>query len=312
MAEPSARWRKVADALKHNRAALWAADRLGRGKGWCRVLDRWGGGGIPESPVVPDLRGWEERELSVVWLGHASLLIRMGGVTIYTDPVFSNRIGLGLGLMTAGPRRLVKVPVERRELPRPDLVLLSHAHFDHCDLPTLARLDGKGADLVISWNNLDLVRGLGFRSVRELAVGEAAQFGEVKVTAVPVRHWGARVFHDVSRGYCAYLLEAGGRRVLFGADTAYQELWKRIGPVDLAAIGIGAYNPWEASHATPEQAAAMAEHCGAAMIAPIHHSTFKLSHEPMGEPMERLRRVVGSDRIAFGEVGGSWTARRGG
>lgn len=304
-AEPRARWRKITDRLKHNPSALKLADWLGRGRGRFRLFDRFVN--FSPAPLKPDLTNWEQRTLSVVWLGHASLLIRMGGLTIYTDPVFSNRIGLGLGLITAGPQRLVGLPLPVDHLPKPDLILVSHAHFDHLDRPTLARLP-RTADVITSQGNADLLADLRFRSLTQLEVGAATKVGRISVTAIPVQHWGARVFHDMHRGYCGFLLESGPHRLLFGADTAYQEGWKSLGPVDFAAVGIGAYNPWVASHATPEQAVAMADHCQARIIAPIHHSTFKLSHEPLSEPIARFKAAVTLERIAFAQIGGSWTA----
>lgn len=91
----------------------------------------------------PDLSGWENRELSVVWIGHATLLLRIGGMTVLTDPVFGNRIGLGLWLTTLGPRRHIAAALKLGQLPKIDLILSSHAHFDHLDRPTLASLDKK-------------------------------------------------------------------------------------------------------------------------------------------------------------------------
>jgi L-ascorbate metabolism protein UlaG (beta-lactamase superfamily) len=103
-------------------------------------------------------------------------------------------------------------------------------------------------------------------------------------------------------------LEAGKRQILFGADTAYGRHFQSVGKVDLACMGIGAYNPYQAAHATPEQALKMADDVGADFILPMHHSTFKLSYEPMGEPIERLMGAVGRDegRVAVREVGGQW------
>jgi L-ascorbate metabolism protein UlaG (beta-lactamase superfamily) len=318
-------WRRVTDWAKHKPFTLKLADRLGRSRGRLRVLD--GLSTPPPAPFKPDLSDWESHDLAAVWLGHATILLRIGGpggMTIITDPVLSNRVGVGLGLFTGGPRRLVAPALSVAELPRIDLILISHAHFDHLDRPTLARL-AKRAPVVTAHHTADLIRDLGFRRVRELRWGERVHVGGagpagVDITAEEVRHWGARTFYDSHRGFNAYLIEspaagtADGEaapprtRVLYGGDTAYQEHFKRIGKVDLAIVGIGAYDPYIAAHATPEQAMAMADHVQASYVLPMHHSTFRLSHEPVAEPMQRMVAAAGvnADRVVIREVGRMW------
>jgi L-ascorbate metabolism protein UlaG (beta-lactamase superfamily) len=266
----------------------------------------------PPAPAryKPDLRGWEGHELAAIWLGHATVLLRVGGMTVLTDPVLSNRVGLGLGLATGGPKRLVAPPLSIRELPKLDLILISHAHFDHLDRPTLARLP-KRVPVVTARDTSDLISDLGFRRVSELEWGESLDLGGVSVAAHPVTHWGARTFHDGHRGYNGYVLESlerPRRRVLYGGDTAYQEYFKEVGRVDLAVLGIGAYDPYVMAHATPEQAWRMADHCHADFLLPMHHSTFRLSYEPVHEPMERLLAAAGDDeaRVVVRDVGRQW------
>ena len=245
-----------------------------------------------------------------MWIGHATILLRLAGMTILTDPVFSSRVGIGLGLITAGPRRLVAPALALEELPPIDLLLISHAHFDHLDRPTLSRLP-KGTAVITAHHTSDLISDLGFASVTELRWGESKTIGGLKITAQEVVHWGARTFYDQHRGFNAYLLESGNRRVLYGGDSAFHEGFKsigEIGAVDLAAIGIGAYNPYIRAHANPEQAWAMGEMARAQHVLPMHHSTFRLSHEPDREPLERLLTAAGSgvDRVAIREIGGMW------
>ncbi len=284
---------------------LRVADRLGRGRGRTRVLDR-----LSKPPAAkhrPDLTGWESHSLAAAWLGHATVLLRMSGQTILTDPVLSSRVGIGLGLVTAGPQRLISPALTVRQLPKIDLILISHAHFDHLDRPTLVRLP-KHIPVVTAGHTSDLIKDLGFESVTEVKWGESTQAGNLKITARAVRHWGARTFYDKHRGFNAYLLESPEHRVLYGGDTAYHELFKDVGPVDLAILGIGAYDPYIAAHATPEQALQMAEHAQARHIFPIHHSTFRLSHEPLHEPIERMLKAAGEGkgRIVIREVGERW------
>lgn len=304
---PRSAWRTITDIAKRKQWPLRVADRLGRGRGRLRWLDHVRT--IPPAPVKPDLSDWQQRELSAVWVGHATVLLRIGGVTILTDPVFSPRVGIGLGLLTAGPVRQQQPAIAIRDLPPVDIILQSHAHFDHLDRPSLARLP-KSAQVVTFKGVGDLLDDLHFASVTQMQWGESAVIQGVKITGLPVVHWGARTFFDKHRQYGAFLIEAGGRRLLFGADTAYHDQWRGIGPVDLAIVGIGAYDPYIAAHATPEQAVAMADHADAKYIMPIHHSTFILSHEPLAEPIRRLRAAAADrpERAVIGRVGETWTA----
>ena len=284
---------------------LRLADVLGRGRGRLRLFDNIN----PPiaAPSVPDLTDWEKHDLAAVWIGHATVLLRIGGMTILTDPVFCTRVGLCLGLITCGPRRLVAPALPIRKLPKIDLILISHAHFDHLDRPSLIRLP-KHVPIITAHRTHDLVRDLGFRTVTELRWGESLRVGEVNVTAHQVQHWGARTFIDHHRGFNAYLLESGKRRVLYGGDTAYHERFRDVANVDLAILGIGGYDPYVAAHATPEQAWQMADHCRADHVLPMHHSTFKLSYEPTAEPIERLLAAAGRlvDRVVATQIGASW------
>ncbi len=305
---PDLSWRNITDVAKKSDRMLRFADYLGRGRGKFRVLDKVNPPRLAR--VRPDLTRWQDHDLAAAWIGHATVLLRVGGLTILTDPVLSNRVGLGLGLITGGPRRLVAPALKLRELPPLDLILISHAHFDHLDRPTLSRLP-KNVPIVTAHETGDLLRDLGYHNITELRWGESHQVGPLKLTAQQVAHWGARTFFDQHRGYNAYLLETDNRRVLYGGDTAYHEGFKSIGAVggvDLAIFGIGAYNPFIRAHATPEQAWQMADHARAAHVLPMHHSTFRLSHEPDAEPMERLLTAAGNsvDRVAVREIGGLW------
>ena len=321
------RWRGIVDWAKHRDWVLRLATPLSRGRGRWRFVDRVFDH-APAAPVSPRFDDWTSCPLAACWLGHATVLLRVGGVTILTDPVFSTRVGLGWGFGTLGPARLVQPAIALRELPPIDLVLISHAHFDHLDRPTLSRLARRSTSVVCAAGCGDLLDDLGFRSVRELALDEdgfevgtadrSPRAGRpcherIKITAVPVRHWGARMITDASRGYCAFLIEAtDGTRVLYGADSAYQEQWRPIGEqggVDLAIVGIGAYDPWIGGHANPEQAWTMAaEHAGARTVLPMHHQTFRLSNEPLDEPLRRFLAAAGSRAgdVVCRAIGETW------
>jgi L-ascorbate metabolism protein UlaG (beta-lactamase superfamily) len=239
------------------------------------------------------------------WLGHATVLLNFLGTWILTDPALEGRIGIGRGLAKLGPRRLIEPALRCGELPPLDLVLLSHAHMDHTDLGTLRRLRSD-TPVVVQTGNSDLVRR--FRHVEELAWGESTEINGLRIESTPARHWGARMITDRHRGYGGYLLRKAGHTVLFAGDTAYTNALTplgRRGPIDLAILPIGAYNPWIANHASPEQAWAMFQALGAEYVLPVHHSTFRLSREPADEPIRRFLQAAGSERrrVAATEIG---------
>jgi L-ascorbate metabolism protein UlaG (beta-lactamase superfamily) len=265
---------------------------------------------IAPAPHRPDPAAWSGERLAASWLGHATVLLDLWGTRALTDPALERRIGIGRGVAKLGPRRLIEPALRPRDLDRLELVLLSHAHMDHTDLGTLAALPRR-VPVVVQRGNRDLVRR--FRQVHELGWGESAEVDGVEVTSVEVRHWGARMVTDHHRGYGGFLLAKGGRRVLFAGDTAYTDAFRRLppgGPIDLAIMPIGAYDPWVANHATPEQAWRMFQDTGADFLLPIHHSTFRLSREPVDEPIRRLLEVAGPERwrVALTQVGESWAA----
>lgn len=264
---------------------------------------------IASPPHRPEPSAWPGDRLTAAWLGHATVLLNVFGTWVLTDPVLERRIGLGRGIVKLGPRRLVQPALRARELPPVDLVLLSHAHMDHTDLGTLRSIPRR-VRVVVQPGNRDLVRR--FHAVDELAWGETIQVGDLEIESVPVRHWGARMVTDRHRGYGGYLLRKAGRTVLFGGDTAYTDLFSGLrerGPVDLAILPIGAYDPWATSHASPEEAWRMFRALGGDYVLPIHHSTFRLSREPLDEPVRRLLAAAGSERwrVALTEVGQTWS-----
>ncbi|MEO6872037.1 MAG: MBL fold metallo-hydrolase [Chthoniobacterales bacterium] len=255
---------------------------------------------------------WPNDRLTVTWLGHSTVLLNFFGVIILTDPVLFPRIGIRVPyLFTIGPKRLTKPALTWRDLPPIDLILLSHAHFDHIDTRTLHRFRAP-TQVVTAPRTRDLLRWTKLREITELKSGETHQVetarGSVTVRAFRVNHWGARLQYDSYRGYNGYVLERDGRRVIFSGDTALTNGFASLNdgqPYDLALMGIGAYEPWIRSHCTPEQAIAMADAASARFILPMHHQTFKLSFEPFCEPIERFVEALADEpeRIALREIG---------
>jgi len=264
---------------------------------------------IRPAPHRPDPRSWQHDRLTIAWLGHATVLLNFHGSRVLTDPALERRIGLGRGLAKLGPKRLVEPALRPGELPPLDLVLLSHAHMDHTDLGTLRRLPAN-TPVVVQTGNRDLVRRFG--GVEELAWGEETEIHGLRIESTQSRHWGARMITDTQRGYGGYLLQKEGRTVLFAGDTAYTDALTplgRRGRIDLAILPIGAYDPWIANHASPEQAWAMFKALGAEYVLPVHHSTFRLSREPVDEPIRRFLAAAGNERwrVVATEVGATWS-----
>ncbi len=271
-----------------------------RRKDWLRA--------VQPAPHRPDPAGWPANALAAAWLGHATVLLNLHGTWFLTDPVLRTRIGLDLGVTAFGPRRLVRPALSADELPRLDALLISHAHMDHLDPRTLRRLPAS-LPVVAHASLRDLL--CHFENVTELRWGERTRVGEVTIEATPARHWGARMLSDGYRGYGGFLLQKDGTRVIYTGDTAATDVFRRYAEpsgVDLAILPIGAYNPWIANHASPEQAWQIGRDLGAQYVLPVHHSTFRLSREPMHEPVSRLLAAAGAERgrIVLTEVGQTW------
>jgi L-ascorbate metabolism protein UlaG (beta-lactamase superfamily) len=266
---------------------------------------------VPAAPHRPSPSNWSDNAITLAWLGHATVLLNFYGVRILTDPVFFRRIGVDLGVGSLGPLRLVQCALPPDQLPEIDVVLVSHAHFDHLDTPSLGAVRGKPA-AVMAMGTADLLPRDHYSGVHELAWGGsqtlATRHGDLAVTAVEVKHWGARIRRDTWRGYAGFVLEREGRRLLVGGDTAITDAFRRHrarGPFEAAVMPIGAYDPWIWNHCTPEQAVAMADAAGARILVPVHHQSFQLSREPVMEPIERVQEalVEERDRLAVREIG---------
>jgi len=230
---------------------------------------------------------------------------------VLTDPAFFPRIGVALGPVTIGPGRVVAPALPLERLPRLAAVVITHAHMDSLDLPSLRAL-AKDTTLVAPSDCRDLLGVLGFRDYVELAWGQRTTVGGVAIEAIQVDHWGARWPWGKERGYNGYLFTKGERRVLFAPDTAFTREFARFAretpPLDLAILGNGAYDPWHANHANPEEAWQMFLDSGARWLAPVHWDTFRLGREPLGDALRRLLAAAGPDagRIVFRQIGDEW------
>jgi L-ascorbate metabolism protein UlaG (beta-lactamase superfamily) len=293
----------------------WLVASKQRAARWARRLIADERRGVLPAPVKPRPGEWPENGITLAWLGHATVLINFYGLRILTDPVLFNRVGLSLGLGMVGPKRYVAPALRCSELPPIDVLLLSHAHRDHLDLPTLSRFKPSTFTVTAKATN-DVARQAGLEQVTELAWNERTTFrhakGELEIEALEVKHWGERWPSETPRGYNGYALRREGKAILFGGDTALTPAfagYRAKGPFDVAVMPIGAYQPWIWNHCTPEQAVHMADAAHARYIVPIHHQTFCLSDEPMNEPIERLEQALAKEpeRLALRRIGESFT-----
>jgi L-ascorbate metabolism protein UlaG (beta-lactamase superfamily) len=233
-------------------------------------------------------------QMAVTWIGHASFLVQFNDLNVLIDPVFSNWLFL--------LKRLKRPGLKLRDLPPVDLVLLSHAHFDHFDKPTLRRLP-RGRIGIMPWGMGDLARGLGFERVIELKWWESFSHGDWKVTLTPCNHWGARVLHDDHRGFGGFVLEHQGRKVYHAGDSAYfegfQEIGRRLAP-EIALLPIGAYYPdsFRKVHMGPDDAIRVFRELKARTMVPMHYGSFRLSFEDLHEPPRWLRELAHSNGVA--------------
>jgi L-ascorbate metabolism protein UlaG (beta-lactamase superfamily) len=265
----------------------------------------------PPAPRQLSLEQWADDNLAIGYVGHATVLLKMTGTYILTDPAFFDRVGVTVGPFTIGPRRLVAPALALDRLPKLGAVVITHAHFDSLDLRTLRALP-KDTTLIAPTNCRDLLGDLGFRDYVELGWGERTVVQGATIEAIPVKHWGNRYPGARARGYNGYVFSKDGARVLFASDTAYTEAFARFRdaspPLDVAIFGNGAYDPWIRNHADPEQVWRMFRESGARYLVPIHWDTFRLGKEPLGDAMRRLTTAAGPDagRIVIREIGGEW------
>lgn len=289
----------------------WAAASESRAARWLRRIVQDSGREVIPVGHVPDPASWPDDGITVAWLGHATVLINFFGVKILTDPALGSRVGLSLGIMVAGPKRYIAPALKAGQLPPIDVVLLSHAHMDHMDIPTLRRVKAR-TGLVTARMTMDILPRSVARGTTELGWGERVRLtcgsGDVDIEAFEVKHWGQRWPNDPARGYNGYIISREGKSLLFGGDTAMTPLFaevRRRGPFEFAVMPIAAYRPWIRSHCTPEEAVEMANAARARYLVPVHHQTFKLSEEPMNEPIERFTVALEREpeRLALSEVG---------
>jgi N-acyl-phosphatidylethanolamine-hydrolysing phospholipase D len=236
---------------------------------------------------------------TVTWIGHATLLVQMEHLTFLTDPIWSNRPS---PVRWFGPNRFVKPGLSIEKLPKIDFVLISHNHYDHLDLPTLRRLAERNPEtkFFVPLGNAELLRKNGIEQVQELDWGETASVGRATIHCLSAQHWSKRSLRDTNKAlWSSWAVTGPERRFYFSGDSGYYkgfaEIGEKLGPFDLAAVPIGAYEPsamMRSSHMNPEEAFQAAVDLQAQRALAIHFGTFNLSDEPIDEPPLRFRAAA--------------------
>lgn len=248
----------------------------------------------------PQLVG--ERELGLTFIGHSGFFIQVGGRNLVIDPNFARWLIV--------LKRQRRPGVRLRDLPPIDYVLVSHAHFDHLHRPSLraiARLTrwrcGKAPQIIVPKNVKDIVARLGFSRVNELEWWQEFRDGNLAITQTPAQHWGARMLRDFHRGFGGYVVRTPRHCLYHAGDTAYfegfHEIGRRLHP-ELALLPIGAYHPphYRNVHTSPEDAVQAFLDLGSRWMVPMHYGTFRLSYEPMEEPLQRLHAAASAARVS--------------
>ncbi len=231
----------------------------------------------------------------IIWLGHASFYIQIDGVKLLCDPVLGDIPFVS---------RLAEFPISPEDL-SPDIILISHGHFDHLDLKSLEKLD-------IYAKKIKIITPSGLAAyikkdadIKELAWYEEVNISGLSITSVPASHWHRRGLFDFNKAlWCSFVIKSKNRTIFFAGDTAFDQHLKEIKSknfqIDIALMPIGAYKPvqiMKQSHLNPQEALSATEILGAKMMIPYHYGTFKLSDEPIGEPHSWIKKLAKQSKI---------------
>ena len=245
----------------------------------------------------------EAGKIRVTWIGHASFLVQFPDHSVIIDPNWANWHGMVKRQRAPG--------LDLQLMPLVDLVMVTHAHFDHLHKRSLKILESHEG-IVVPTGSSALVKKLGFHTVHEMSVWDELTFDDLSVTHTPSHHWGARYLHDTHRDYGGYMISSGVCKVFHCGDSAYFEGFQEIGKhhtPDVALMPIGAYDAPSGRdvHMNPEEAVRAFIEMEAGILIPMHYGTFPLGNEPYHEPVERLvseaQRLGVADRVLILEEG---------
>ena len=251
---------------------------------------------VPRDKVLKNLQENKNNDY-VAWIGHATFLIKLGDTTIITDPLFSKNTGP----LIFGPKRYVDSAIKLGDIPKTDLLLLTHNHYDHLDAGAIRNFPHKDTKVLLPLNLSKYFKR--FKDVNELDWYDEIQINkDIKITLVPSVHWSKRSLWDTNKTlWGSFLIEYKGKKILFASDTGYgniyKELGKKYGPIDITFINIGAYNFYPMRpekdkslyHTNPEEALQVARDLKSKKVVGMHWGTVVLSLEPIMEPPVRFK-----------------------
>jgi len=251
---------------------------------------------VPRDKVLKDLHQNKDSDY-IVWIGHATFLIKLGDTTIITDPVFSKNTGP----LTFGPKRYVDPAIKLDEVPKTELLLLTHNHYDHLDASAIRNFPHKNTKVLLPLKLSKYFKR--FKDVNELDWYDEIQVNkDIKVTLLPAVHWSKRSLWDTNKTLWGnFLIEYKGKKILFASDTGYGNIYKELGnkygPIDVTFINIGAYNFYPMMpvkdksiyHTNPEEALQIGKDLNSKKVVGMHWGTVVLSLEPIMEPPKRFK-----------------------
>ena len=253
-----------------------------------------------------NLKSLAELKEYALWIGHSTFLINNGNLTILTDPIFSNRAS---PLTFAGPKRLIKPVIKIKDLPKVDVITISHNHYDHLDINSLRKIQKKfpNVKILVPKGDLKLLKNYNLNNGHEFLWWEEITINNTNFTFTPAQHWSARGLRDRNKSlWGSWFIKNGDRNIFHAGDTGYSkdfiEIRNRLGEVDFAMIPIGAYDPqWfmSYSHVNPEEALNIAKDLNAKKSIGMHWGTFILTDEPVLEPRDKLKKIAAETNIDF-------------
>ena len=263
---------------------------------------------VEKEKVLSDLEKFKDDDF-IGWIGHATFLIKLGETTIITDPVFSNNAGP----LFFGPKRFTKPALKLSEIPKTDLFLLTHNHYDHQDMRTIRSFPFKNSKVLVPLKLGKYFTKNGYSDVNEMDWYDEIKVNEnLKVSVLPAVHWSKRSLNDTNKTLWGnFLIEYKGKKIFFACDTGvgniYKDLGNKFGPIDLTLINIGAYNfypitPYKdksSYHTNPEEGLGVAKDLRSKKVIGMHWGTFVLSLEPIMEPTKRFK--YNAEKYGFNE-----------
>ena len=253
---------------------------------------------LNKDQVLSDLEKFKDDDY-IAWIGHATFIIKLGKTTIITDPVFSKNAGP----LIFGPKRFTDPALKLNQLPKINLFLLTHNHYDHQDMMTIRRFPFKDAKVLVPLKLSKYFKTNGYKDINEMDWYDEIKINEnLKITFLPAVHWSKRSLTDTNKTLWGnFLIEYKGKKILFACDTGlgniYKDLGNKYGPIDLTIVNIGAYNfypimPYKDKsiyHTNPEEALSIGRDLRSKKVLGMHWGTFLLSLEPIMEPPIRFK-----------------------